>query len=81
MPRHRSLNLKKFVDSIPESWVEEHFNHKVEGRGSPSLKTFDYCLPGLWQLFAFVPLAGGQQLVGAYVRSRWARPRDRREQQ
>jgi len=59
MPRHRSLNLKEFVDSIPESLVEEYFNQKVEGRGSPSLKTFDYCLRGLWQLFAFVLLAGG----------------------
>ena len=31
MPRHRSLNLKKFIDSIPESLVEEYFKQKVGG--------------------------------------------------
>jgi hypothetical protein len=42
MPRHRSLNLKKFIDSIPESLVEEYFKQKVEGGASFSLKAFDY---------------------------------------
>jgi len=44
MPRHRSLNLKKFIDSIPEPLIEEYFKQKVGGGGSPSLKTFDYVL-------------------------------------
>ena len=42
MPRHRSLNLKKFIDSILEPLIEEYFKQKVGGGGSPSLKTFDY---------------------------------------
>jgi len=42
MPRHRSLNLKKFIDSIPESLIEEYFKQKVEGGVSFSLKAFDY---------------------------------------
>ncbi|MGC9043813.1 MAG: hypothetical protein ACP5KG_08150 [Myxococcota bacterium] len=42
MPRHRSLNLKNFIDSIPESLVEEYFSQKVEGGASFSLKTFNY---------------------------------------
>lgn len=42
MPRHRSLNLKKFIDSIPEPLVEEYFNQKVGGGGLLSLKAFDY---------------------------------------
>lgn len=42
MPRHRSLNLKKFIDSIPEPLVEEYFNQKVGGEPSLSLKAFDY---------------------------------------
>jgi len=41
MPRHRSLNLKKFIDSIPEPLIEEYFKQKVEGGASFSLKTFD----------------------------------------
>jgi len=39
MPRRRSLNLKKFIDLIPEPLIEEYFNQKVGGGGSPSLKT------------------------------------------
>ena len=42
MPRHRSLNLKKFIDSIPEPLIEEYFKQKVEGGASFSLKAFDY---------------------------------------
>ena len=42
MPRHRSLNLKKFIDSIPEPLIEEYFKQKVEGGASFSLNTFDY---------------------------------------
>ena len=42
MPRHRSLNLKKFIDSIPEPLIEEYFKQKVEGGAPLSLKTFDY---------------------------------------
>jgi len=41
MPRHRSLNLKKFIDSIPEPLIEEYFKQKVEGGASFSLNTFD----------------------------------------
>ena len=29
MPRHRNLNFKKFVDSIPAPLMEEYFNEKV----------------------------------------------------
>lgn len=42
MPRHRSLNLKKFIYSIPEPLVEEYFKQKVGGGAFLSLKTFDY---------------------------------------
>lgn len=42
MPRHRSLNLKKFIDSIPEPLVKEYFKQKLGGGASFSLKTFDY---------------------------------------
>ena len=38
MPRHRSLNLKKFIDSIPEPLVEEYFEHKIKGGGSKKVK-------------------------------------------
>lgn len=31
MPRHRSLNLKKFIESIPEPLIEEYFKQKVGG--------------------------------------------------
>jgi len=31
MPRHRSLNLKKFIDSIPEPLTEECFKQKIKG--------------------------------------------------
>ena len=34
MPRHRSLNLKKFIDSIPKSLIEEYFKQKVGGGAS-----------------------------------------------
>lgn len=42
MPRHRSLNLKKFVDSIAEPLIEEYLKQKLGGGMSLSLKTFDY---------------------------------------
>ena len=42
MPRHRSLNLKKFIDSITEPLIKEYFKKKVRGGASLSLKTFDY---------------------------------------
>ena len=42
MPRHRSLNLKKFIDSIPEPLVEEYFKQKLGGGEHLSLKAFDY---------------------------------------
>ena len=42
MPRHRSLNLKKFIDSIPEPLIEEYFRKKVGDGKSFSLKAFDY---------------------------------------
>ena len=32
MPRHRSLNLKKFVDAIPETMMGEYFEMKSAGR-------------------------------------------------
>lgn len=41
MPRHRSLKLKKFIDSIPEPLVEKYFKQKVEGEPSFSPKAFD----------------------------------------
>lgn len=40
MPRHRSLNLKKLIDSIPEPLIEEYFKQKIEGETSP--KSFDF---------------------------------------
>jgi len=42
VPRHRSLNLKKFIDSIPEPLVKEYFKQKLGDGASFSLKTFDY---------------------------------------
>jgi len=30
MPRHRNLNLKKFIDSIPDSLIEEYFGQKLK---------------------------------------------------
>jgi len=41
MSRHRSLSLKKFVDSIPEPMVEEYFKQKLGSGASISLKAFD----------------------------------------
>jgi len=38
MPRHRSLNQKKFVDSIHESLIEGYFEQKIEGRMSFALE-------------------------------------------
>ena len=32
MPRHRNLNLKKFIDSIPEPLIEEYFKRKIKGK-------------------------------------------------
>lgn len=29
MPRHRSLNLKKCIDSIPEPLIEKYFEQKL----------------------------------------------------
>jgi hypothetical protein len=40
MPRHRSLNLKKFIDSIPEPLIEEYFEQKVGGGVSPAFVKF-----------------------------------------
>jgi hypothetical protein len=34
MPRHRSLNLKKFIDSIPEPLIDEYFKQKVGDEAS-----------------------------------------------
>lgn len=42
MPRHRSLNLKKFIDSIPEPLIEEYFRKKVIGPTSLPIKSYDY---------------------------------------
>jgi len=42
MPRHRSLNLKKFIDSIPEPLVKEYFKRKVGGDAFFSPKAFNY---------------------------------------
>ena len=40
MPRHRNLNLKKFVESIPEKLLREYFRKRLRKR--ISLKSFDY---------------------------------------
>ena len=40
MPRHRSLNLKKFLDSIPDHLIEEYFKQKINE--DISLKSFGY---------------------------------------
>ncbi|MBW1825043.1 MAG: hypothetical protein JRI87_10850 [Deltaproteobacteria bacterium] len=40
MPRHRNINLKKFIDSIPDHLIEEYFKQKIKG-GAP-LKSFNY---------------------------------------
>jgi len=42
MPRHRNLNLKKFIDSIPASLLEEYFTHKLGDDQPLSLQAFDY---------------------------------------
>jgi hypothetical protein len=42
MPRHRNLNLQKFIDSIPEPLIEEYFKEKLGGRAFLSIKIFDY---------------------------------------
>lgn len=39
MPRHRSLNLNKFIDSIPELSIKEYLNSKSEG--TVLLDTYD----------------------------------------
>ena len=42
MPRHRNLNLQKFIESIPEPLLKEYFQKKVE-KGKPlPLQKFDY---------------------------------------
>lgn len=42
MPRHRNLNLRKFLDAIPESLLKEYFASKIpEGIPQP-IKSFDY---------------------------------------
>jgi hypothetical protein len=56
MPRHRSLNLKKFIDPIPKPLIEEYFKQRVGDGASFSLKAFDCRLPGWRQLSAFAPL-------------------------
>lgn len=42
MPRHRSLNLQKFIDSIPGPLIEEYFRQKLEGSLPLFIKSFDY---------------------------------------
>lgn len=42
MPRHRNLNLKKFIDSIPEPLIKEYFKQKLKGKSSLPIKSFDY---------------------------------------
>lgn len=43
MPRHRSLNLKKFIDSIPDTLIEEYFRRKFRHPKAPlPFKTLDY---------------------------------------
>jgi len=42
MPQHRNLNLKKFIDSIPESLIEEYFQRRFRGKLPASLTAFDY---------------------------------------
>jgi hypothetical protein len=41
MPKHRSLNLQKFVTSIPEPLIKEYFQKKLKIDPLP-LKSFDY---------------------------------------
>ncbi|MBN1574824.1 MAG: hypothetical protein JW984_16630 [Deltaproteobacteria bacterium] len=42
MPRHRSLNLQKFVDSIPDTLIEEYFK-QIFGSSFPLFfNSFDY---------------------------------------
>ncbi|MFH0926834.1 MAG: hypothetical protein V1872_14585 [bacterium] len=36
MPRHRSLNLQKFIDSLPESLLEEYFTKPSPGLTPPA---------------------------------------------
>lgn len=42
MPRHRSLNLRKFIKGIPEPLLKEYFGQKFESPDRLPLKTFDY---------------------------------------
>lgn len=43
MPRHRSLNLKKFIDSIPEPLIKEYFRWKLKRRKAAlPFKTLDH---------------------------------------
>ena len=42
MPKHRNLNLKKFIDSIPESLIKEYFQRTFRGRVPAPLNGFDY---------------------------------------
>lgn len=41
MPRHRTLNLKKFVESIPEHLLAEYFR-EFAGGGLPTPQGYDY---------------------------------------
>jgi integrase len=42
MPLHRSLNLKKFIDSIPAPLIKEYSKQKIVDGASPSPNTIDY---------------------------------------
>jgi hypothetical protein len=42
MPKHRNLNLKKFIDSIPESLIKEYFQRTFRSRVPAPLNGFDY---------------------------------------
>lgn len=42
MPRHRNLNLQKFIESIPEPLLKEYFQKKVENDQPLPLQKFDY---------------------------------------
>jgi len=42
MPRHRSLNLRKFLDPIPEALLKEYFVMKMPEGIPQSIKSYDY---------------------------------------
>lgn len=42
MPRHRNLNLQKFVESIPEALLREYFQKKMENGKTLPLQEFGY---------------------------------------